>query len=290
MILRIENPATLFLIAVILLGGCSGCSQKPTPQAPIEQSPEVSKTPTPVIETSKPVKKVETPVGTPKPDNALDAAKKAKLKALTATKGLSADERRRRRIEILIEGLDDMAAARICVSNRSWKAARPYLDKALAENPNDFETMLFWAENAVSTLENELDYTLNRKKVEVLRRLYEMNPNHHRVLYGLGRSIHNAYPKEALGYVQKAFELEPKHYANFLLLAKCYLKTGQYEKALAEYQRVFKSAGTNVSPDVLAGLYRLHRILELKDDAYREQIEKNEKRARAEQRKRLGLE
>ena len=183
-----------------------------------------------------------------------------------------------------------MAAARICVSNRSWEAARPYLDKALAENPNDFETMLFWAENAVSTLENELDYTLNRKKVEVLRRLYEMNPNHHRVLYGLGRSIHNAYPKEALGYVQKAFELEPKHYANFLLLAKCYLKTGQYEKALAEYQRVFKSAGTNVSPNVLAGLYILHRILELKDDAYREQIEKNEKRARAEQRRRLGLE
>ncbi len=256
---QIERLALLLIVSVILIGGCSGCEQK-TQQKTTDYNRE------------------------------LENVRQVKLKALTATKGLSTDERRRRRIEILIEGLDDMAAARICVSNRSWKAARPYLDKALAENPNDFETMLFWVENAVSTLENELDYTLNRKKVEVLRRLYEMNPNHHRVLYGLGRSIHNAYPKEALGYVQKAFELEPKHYANFPLLAKCYMKTGQYEKALVEYQRVFKSAGTNVSPDVLAGLYHIHRILELKDDAFREQIEKNEKRERAEQRKRLELE
>ena len=257
--LRIENLAILLLIVIMLLHGCSGCEQK-TQQKTTDYNRE------------------------------LENVRQAKLKALTATKGLSADERRRRRIEILIEGLDDMAAARICVSNRSWKAARPYLDKALAKNPNDFEAMLFWVENVVSTLENELDYTLNKKKVEVFRRLYKMNPNHHRVLYGLGRSIYKAYPEEALGYAQKALELEPKRYANFLLLAKCYLKTGQYEKALAEYQRVFKSAGTNVSPDVLAGLYTLHRILELKDDAYREQIEKNEKRERAEQRKRLGLE
>ena len=257
--LRIENLATLLLIVAMLLDGCSGCEQK-TQQKTTDYNRE------------------------------LENVRQAKLKALTATKGLSADERRRRRIEILIEGLDDMAAARICVSNRSWKAARPYLDKALAKNPNDFEAMLFWVENAVSTLENELDYTLNKKKVEVFRRLYKMNPNHHRVLYGLGRSIYKAYPEEALGYAQKALELEPKRYANFSLLPECYLKTGQYEKALAEYQRVFKSAGTNVSPSVLAGLYILHRILELKDDAYREQIEKNEKRERAEQRKRLGLE
>jgi tetratricopeptide (TPR) repeat protein len=257
--LRIESLATLLLIAVTLLDGCSGCEQK-TQQKTTDYNRE------------------------------LENVRQAKLKALTATKGLSTDERRRRRIEILIEGLDDMAAARICVSNRSWKAARPYLDKALAENPNDFETMLFWVENVVSTLENELDYTLNRKKVEVFRRLYKMNPNHHRVLYGLGRSIYKAYPEEALGYAQKAFELEPKHYANFPLLAKCYMKTGQYEKALAEYQRVFKSAGTNVPPDVLAGFYHIHRILELKDDVYREQYEKNQKRWHMETRKRLGLE
>ena len=257
--LRIENLAILLLIVIMLLHGCSGCEQK-TQQKTTDYNRE------------------------------LENVRQAKLDAVYAAKGLSTDERNRRIIEILVEGRDDMVAARALVSNRSWKAARPYLDKALAKNPNDFEVMLFWVENAVSTLENELDYTLNRKKVEVFRRLYKMNPNHHRVLYGLGRSIYKAYPEEALGYAQKALELEPKRYANFLLLAKCYLKTGQYEKALAEYQRVFKSAGTNVSPDVLAGLYILHRILELKDDAYREQIEKNEKRERAEQRKRLGLE
>ena len=244
---QIERLALLLIVSVILIGGCSGCEQK-TQQKTTDYNRE------------------------------LENVRQAKLDAVYAAKGLSTDERNRRIIEILVEGRDDMVAA------------RPYLDKALAKNPNDFETMLFWVENAVSTLENELDYTLNRKKVEVFRRLYKMNPNHHRVLYGLGQSIYKAYPEEALGYAQKALELEPKRYANFLLLAKCYLKTGQYEKALAEYQRVFKSAGTNVSPDVLAGLYRLHRILELKDDAYREQIEKNEKRARAEQRKRLGLE
>ena len=245
--LRIENLATLLLIVAMLLDGCSGCEQK-TQQKTTDYNRE------------------------------LENVRQAKLDAVYAAKGLSTDERNRRIIEILVEGRDDMVAA------------RPYLDKALAKNPNDFETMLFWVENAVSTLENELDYTLNKKKVEVFRRLYKMNPNHHRVLYGLGRSIYKAYPEEALGYAQKALELEPKRYANFSLLPECYLKTGQYEKALAEYQRVFKSAGTNVSPNVLAGLYRLHRILELKDDAYREQIEENEKRERAEQRKRLGLE
>ncbi len=244
---QIERLILLLIVSVILIGGCSGCEQK-TQQKTTDYNRE------------------------------LENVRQAKLDAVYAAKGLSTDERNRRIIAILVEGRDNMVAA------------RPYLDKALAKNPNDFEVMLFWVENAVSTLENELDYTLNRKKVEVFRRLYKMNPNHHRVLYGLGRSIYKAYPEEALGYAQKALELEPKRYANFLLLAKCYLKTGQYEKALAEYQRVFKSAGTNVSPDVLAGLYRLHRILELKDDAYREQIEKNEKRARAEQRKRLGLE
>ena len=202
---QIERLALLLIVSVILIGGCSGCEQK-TQQKTTDYNRE------------------------------LENMRQAKLDAVYTTKGLSADERNRRIIEILVEGRDDMVAA------------RPYLDKALAENPNDFETMLFWVENAVSTLENELDYTLNRKKVEVFRRLYKMNPNHHRVLYGLGRSIHNAYPKEALGYVQKAFELEPKHYANFPLLAKCYMKTEQYEKALVEYQRIFKSAGTNVSP------------------------------------------
>ncbi len=245
--LRIENLAILLLIVIMLLHGCSGCEQK-TQQKTTDYNRE------------------------------LENVRQAKLDAVYAAKGLSTDERNRRIIEILVEGRDDMVAA------------RPYLDKALAKNPNDFETMLFWVENAVSTLENELDYTLNRKKIEVFRRLYKMNPNHHRVLYGLGRSIYKAYPEEALRYAQKALELEPKRYANFSLLPECYLKTGQYEKALAEYQRVFKSAGTNVSPNVLAGLYRLHRILELKDDAYREQIEENEKRERAEQRKRLGLE
>ena len=256
---QIERLALLLIVSVILIGGCSGCEQK-TQQKTTDYNRE------------------------------LENVRQAKLDAVYTTKGLSTDERNRRIIEILVEGRDDIVAARALVSNRSWKAARPYLDKALAKNPNDFETMLFWVENAVSTLENELDYTLNKKKVEVFRRLYKMNPNHHRVLYGLGRSIYKAYPEEALGYVQKALELEPKRYANSPLLPECYLKTGQYEKALAEYQRVFKSAGTNVSPDVLAGLYILHRILELKDDAYREQIEKNEKRERAEQRKRLGLE
>ncbi len=252
----LENLAMLLLIAVTLLGGCSGCGQK-----------------------------------THDYNHELENMKQNKPDAMEETKGLSTDERDRKRIKMLVEGRDEMAAARALISNNiSRKAARPYLDKALAKNPNDFETMLFWAEYAVSTLKNEIDYTHKRKKIEIYRSLYEMNPNHHKVLYGLARSIYIVYPEEALGYVKKVFELEPKHYANSMLLGDCYMYTGQYEKALAEYQRVFESAGDNVSPDIMGALYRLHWILELKDDAFRKQIEKNVKRERTEQRKRLGLE
>ena len=65
----------------------------------------------------------------------LENVRQAKLDAVYAAKGLSTDERNRRIIEILVEGRDDMVAARALVSNRSWKAARPYLDKALGEKP-----------------------------------------------------------------------------------------------------------------------------------------------------------
>ena len=260
--LRIETLTTLLMLTVILLAGCAGCAQKnaqPDIQTPIDATPE----------------KVEPP-------------------DLNAPK-ISNDERQRR-VKLLVDRRDSMAAARVLIRESFYPEARPYLDKALEENPNDFETQLLWVKN-VRLLVEDSHRTYLSKKIKVYRDLYKMNPEHPDVLYGFAQTIQDIYPEEAVEYAEKAYKLFPEKYSDSTLLAKCYYEAGVFNKALAAYESVYKRLEANKSGNAVPGGYNFNKrdfamLTEylpgiLADNVSRERIEIQLKNLQAE--KRLGL-
>ena len=222
--LRTEHFTTLLLITVILLAGCSGCAQKT--------------------------------------DTISEDARKTKLEALDATEGLSSDEYRRQKVQILVEGRDSLAAARALMRFSFNEETRLYLDKAIDENPNDFDTLLYWTKNA-STLPGESREIFDQKQIDVYRRLHKMNPVHVEVLHGLAMLIFAESPEEAIEYAEKAFELDtdPNGISfRSTVLARAYKFAGQYEKALAEYERVYKNIG-----DLRFNRFDLDHLAELRE-------------------------
>ena len=79
-----------------------------------------------------------------------------------------------------------------------------------------------------------------------------MNPNHPWVLHKLAKCLLGTHPEEALGYAQKAQELDPR-YLPFGVEGLCYFQMGDYEKALAAFERSHK-AGVATSHPRLMGV------------------------------------
>lgn len=136
----------------------------------------------------------------------------------------------REEVDILAEGLDPLSAAKFLKALGGYgKYASEYADKALAENPDDFETLLVWTKLRFDDEEREYGY----------RRLLEMDPNSITVLTGLGSLLANDAPEEAIEHLEKANSLDPA--AGLYGLGWAYQRVGEYDKALnvlkKEYER-----------------------------------------------------
>ncbi len=118
---------------------------------------------------------------------------------------------------------------------------------AYAEDPEDFDTLLLWV-----LAGGNLAAPYGEEKTTGARRLYEMNPDHPWVLHRLGKCILGTKPQEALGYAQKAQELDPR-YLPLGLEGLCYYQMGDYEKALASFRRSHQYAVATSQPSYIIG-------------------------------------
>ena len=184
---------------------------------------------------------------------------------------------------------------------------RMELDAVLNANPNDYDMMLMWVKLSGSMRrEGESYETYKRKRIDVLRKLYETNPDHPNpdVLYGLVEMLYDVYPQQAIEYVQKFIKLYPKHKLRHLMdlwLAASYFKACEYETALTQYKKAYNIASEEqVRPQDFLRNPRITQIdyisittlIKLLEgtDAYRDEFKKNMDTIQTDRRKRLGLE
>ena len=116
---------------------------------------------------------------------------------------------------------------------------------AYAENPDDFDTLLLWVLAGGNMVE-----LYGAEKTAGTRRLYEMNPNHPWVLHQLAKCLLGTNPQEALGYAQKAQELDPR-YLPLGVEGLCYFQMGDYQKALASFLRSHQNAVATSQPSYI---------------------------------------
>lgn len=135
----------------------------------------------------------------------------------------------REEVDILVEGLDTLSAAKFLKALGGYgKYASEYADKALAENPDDFETLLVWTKLRFDDEEREYGY----------RRLLEMDPNSITVLTGLGSLLANDAPEEAIEHLEKANSLDPA--AGLYQLGRAYQRVGEYDKAVTALKKAYQ--------------------------------------------------
>ena len=136
----------------------------------------------------------------------------------------------REEVDILADGLDALSAAKFLKALGGYAAyAREYADKALAENPDDFETLLFWTQFRNSDEQTE--------EIAGYRRLLEMNPNSIPALVGLGRRLARNAPEEAIEVLERANKLDSS--AGLYHLGISYQSVGEYDKALTVLQKEY---------------------------------------------------
>ena len=136
----------------------------------------------------------------------------------------------REEVDILADGLDALSAAKFLKALGGYAAyAREYADKALAENPDDFETLLFWTQFRNSDEQTE--------EIAGYRRLLEMNPNSIPALVGLGTRLARNAPEEAIEVLEKANKLDSS--AGLYHLGISYQGLGEYDKALSVLKKEY---------------------------------------------------
>lgn len=135
------------------------------------------------------------------------------------------------RVENLTAGMDAFTAAKFLYELNRGREGRytPYIREltvqALAENPNDFDTILLWIR-----LQLYQSYAHNPEREAGYRKLLEMEPTSLAALVGLGESIYWVQPEEAVQHLEKA-KLKDPGLAN-AYLAFAYQRLGDYDKAL----------------------------------------------------------
>ena len=140
----------------------------------------------------------------------------------------------RKRLEITAEGLDPLTAAKYFLSKGSigsieLEVGREYAERAFSENPDSVEALHVWV----------LCHDIPQQEAP-FRRLLNEFPNSaiaHRDFAGL-LCYDLSRPGEGLVHIQKAIQLDSRIPPYNYLLAECYGRTGEYEKALAVYQGV----------------------------------------------------
>ena len=291
--LRIEHLVTFFSIAIILLGGCSGCGQKTAPEIPVTPPNQSTPDNTPKLSGVKPNGTKPKP---PRKTAKLSAKQFTDLKYLATLKGVEyieiarenkggiplpwdpivvsveswqnqlekgwalGDARRTKKItnqeynEKMLQyyrdiGLVTAMRQLIELSGSVDDSVSRLVNLAYAENPDDFDTLLLWV-LAGSGTDGNWVHSYGEEKTAATRRLYEMNPNHPWVLHKLAKCILGTNPQEALGYAQKAQELDPR-YLPLGVEGLCYYQMGDYQKALAAFRRSLQNAVETSQPDYI---------------------------------------
>ena len=138
---------------------------------------------------------------------------------------------------IVAEQTDSLTVAKILYYRGSVGSAQAqlgieYAERVIQENPDSFEAHHVWA-----LCNREYYYeTDNEKAIEGYRNLVDRFPNSSIALQELSLLTRFTYPEEALGYIQRAIQLDDRIERNNGILARCYHYLGEYEKALAVYQ------------------------------------------------------
>ena len=141
---------------------------------------------------------------------------------------------RRERAMIRVENASTLTAAKYFLRKSSigsieLELGREYAERAFNENPNSVEALHVWV-LCLPTEEEEAGF----------RRMLDEFPNS--ALAHIGLAITLCYdlsrPEEGLIHIQKAIQLDSRIPRYNYLLAECYGRSGDYEKALAVYQGV----------------------------------------------------
>lgn len=134
-------------------------------------------------------------------------------------------------IDILVEGLDNLSAAKYLKALGGYNDyAREYAEKALAENPDDFETLFIWTRLRERSEDD--------KREAGYRRLLEMDPNFVPALVGLGSKLKKDSPEEAIELLQKANRLDPSE--GLYELAWAYQRIGESDKAVPMLKKAYE--------------------------------------------------
>lgn len=272
--LRMRHFATSLTFFVILLAGCSGCGQKTTQdiEVPSDTTPQVvgkdianrnserDQIRTTNLEVILDLDKRSPLIFQASQGYALYPfarpviASNAKKRAIAeVNKRLAALKKAGEYTELEYEAtirigadviyeevLGTLAYAQYYCHERRPYRAYPFAAKALSENPNDFETLLTWVYTYPHNREADNHFD-DEARVDALRRLNQMNPDHPYVLQELARTIYPTNAEEALSYARKALQLENR-YSWEGLDGVCYFQLGDYEKAFTAYERAYADA------------------------------------------------
>ena len=223
----------------LLLGGCSGCGKHPAPEPPVAQ-PAVAPAAQRAVSDTDFFTRIR--LWQPWEPTVLpsDALERTNRKLAPFTKDyeagvLSMDAYQEKMYQISAVEVGNLRLARWLIDNDSDdKAAALYARRAYAENPDDFETLITFACRGGLALYGE-------EMTAAFRRLHEMQPAHPFVLHKLALCIYPTQPAEALGYAQKAQQLDARYLA-FGAEGICYFQLGDYPAALAAAQRAYRAA------------------------------------------------
>ncbi len=267
--LCIKNLTFLLIFSIPIFGGCLGYGQKTITDKPIISDEKQNKTnpkqrgktaklsPEQFTDleyraTLKGVEYIEISredvVGVPYPWNPIvvplewwekHVEKLDELRIARRQKTITDEEYEAKILQILREyGLVAYAQLGIELNGGSVRRTDRYLvNLAYAEDPDDFNILLMW----VVAGGDSYDPTYGIERTAATRRLYEMNPDHPWVLHYLAKCLLGCNPQEALGYAQKAQELDPI-YLLYGVEGLCYFQMGDFDKALEAFKRSQKAA------------------------------------------------
>ncbi len=161
------------------------------------------------------------------------------IRAKESAGTLTAEERRQllRKSQLInVEQADALTAAKFFLQGVSLSSTglirlelcREYAERAIQENPDSVEALHIWVLCQETVGQRETGY----------RRMLDEFPNSAIAHRGLALLLcfDLSRPEEALNHIQKAIQLDSRILRYNYLLAKCYGRTGEYEKALAVYQ------------------------------------------------------
>ncbi len=170
----------------------------------------------------------------------VDQDKNERTRALNASlteadwEGVDRNRSHPKVVEILVEGMDAFTAAKYLKARSGYrKYVIEYVDRAIAENPGNFEMLLFRAQN--------IDYEDKEGIEAAYRQLYQMKPDSIEVLAGLGQVLTSQEkPDEAIIYLHKVVTQDPSHSEAYMNLGMNYRSLRRWEEAVAAYEKAGK--------------------------------------------------